>query len=72
MFCVCVCVAGLVVSDPERLGGGDIPRGPHRDPVHGQQLWRLTHHGERVHERSDEDQGGRLSGEFPFFILFLF
>lgn len=55
-------LAGLVVGYSERLGGGDVPRRPDRAPVHGQQLWGLAHHGEGVHEGSDEDQGGRLSG----------
>lgn len=51
-----------MVGYPERLGGGDVPRGPDRDPVHGQQFWGLAHHGEGIHEGRDEDQGGRLSG----------
>lgn len=51
-----------MVGDPERLGGGDVPRGPHRDPVYGEQLRGVTHHGEGVHEGRDEDQGGRLPG----------
>lgn len=71
--CICIVrVAGLVVGDPERLGGSDVPRGPHRDPLHGQQLRRLAHHGEGVHEGSDENQGGRLSGEITDMTAFLF
>lgn len=53
---------GLVVSDPERFGGGDIPRGPDRDPVHGEQFWGVANHGEGIHEGCHEDQGGRLPG----------
>lgn len=51
-------VAGLVVCDSERLSGGDAPRWPDGNPVHGQQLRCVPHHGERAHERGDEDQGG--------------
>lgn len=51
-------VAGLMVCDSERLSGGDAPRWPDGNPVHGQQLWCVPHHGERVHEGGDEDQGG--------------
>lgn len=56
-------VAGLMVCDSEWLSGGDAPRWPDGNPVHGQQLWCVPHHGERVHEGGDEDQGGWLPGE---------
>ena len=58
----CAAPAGLVVGDPERLGGGAPPRGPGGDPLHGEQLRGQPHPGEGVHEGGDEDQGGRLSG----------
>lgn len=51
-----------MVGDPERFGGGDVPRGPDRDPVHGEQFWGVANHGEGIHERRHEDQGGRLPG----------
>lgn len=51
-----------MVGDPERFGGGDVPRQPDRDPVHGEQFWGLTNNGEGIHEGRHEDQGGRLPG----------
>lgn len=60
-MCV-LCLVGFLVSDSERLSGGDVSRQPDRDPVHGEQLRRVTDHGEGVHEGRDEDQGGRLPG----------
>lgn len=53
-----VFAAGLMVCNSERVGGGDVPRSPDRNPVHGQQFWRVPYHGERVHEGGNEDQGG--------------
>lgn len=55
-------LAGFVVGDPKRFGGGHVPGQPHRDPVHGEQLRGVTYHGEGIHERCHEDQSGRLPG----------
>lgn len=69
-MCVCVlCLVGFLVGDPERFSGGDVSRQPDRDPVHGEQLRRVTHHGEGVHEGCDEDQGGRLPGRIMMMVL---
>ena len=51
-----------MVCDPERLSGGHVSRGPDRDPVHGEQFWGVTNHGEGIYEGCHEDQGGRLPG----------
>lgn len=51
-----------MVGDPERFGGGDVPRGPDGDPVYGEQFWGVSDHGEGIHEGRHEDQGRRLPG----------
>lgn len=68
VFCV-TAPAGLVVGDPERFGGGDVPRQPDRGPLYGEQFRGVTNHGEGVHERCDEDQGGWLPGMISTFWL---
>lgn len=54
--------AGLVVGDPQWFGGGNVPRQPDGDPVYGEQFRGVANHGEGIHERCHEDQGGRLPG----------